>query len=310
MEYRNLGNSGLKVSAVGLGGNNFGWWADEAASIPVVHQAIELGINFIDTADVYDRGHSEEYIGNAIKEKRAGLVIATKFANPMGQDPNDRGGSRRYIVQALEASLRRLQTDYVDLYQMHITDPTTPIEETLRALDDLIRDGKVRYIGCSNFAAWQLCEALWTSKALNLNAFVSVQPMYHILGRQIERELVPCCQQYGIGIIPYSPLASGFLTGKYSKGEDGPEGARLSGGDPRFARIFTEENWTRLAKLVAFTKEHDHTVGELAIAWLLAKPMVSTVIAGAKKVEQVTANVAAGEWKLTDEEVAEVEALL
>ncbi len=266
MEYRNLDNSGLKVSAVGLGGNNFGWWADEAASIPVIHRAIELGINFIDTADVYDRGHSEEYIGKAIKEKRAGLVIATKFAHPMGQDPNDRGGSRHYVIQALEASLRRLQTDYVDLYQMHTTDSTTPIEETLRTLDDLIRDGKVRYVGCSNFTAWQLCEALLTSKSLNLNAFVSVQPMYNILNRQIERELVPCCQQYGLGVIPYSPLASGFLTGKYRKRDDGPEGARLSGDNPRFSGIFTKENWTRLAKLETFAKERGHSAGELAIA--------------------------------------------
>jgi aryl-alcohol dehydrogenase-like predicted oxidoreductase len=310
MEYRRLGNSGLMVSEVGLGGNNFGWWADEASSIPVIHHAIDLGVNFIDTADVYDRGHSEEFIGGAIQGKRTDLVIATKFANQMGSDPNHRGGSRRYIMQAVEASLRRLRTDYVDLYQMHITDATTPIEETLRALDDLVRDGKVRYIGCSNFAAWQMCEAIWTSRVHNLHSFVSVQPMYNILSRQIERELVPCCQAYGVGIIPYSPLASGFLTGKYRKGEEPPAGARLSGPDPRFQRVFTEENWDRLAKLEAFATERDHTVGELAIAWLLAKPMVSTVIAGARKPEQVTANVAAGDWKLTPVEVTEVEALL
>jgi len=310
MEYRRLGNSGLKVSEIGLGGNNFGWWADEQTSVPVVHHALEVGVNFIDTADVYDRGHSEEYIGKALKGKRAGVVIATKFANPMGDDANQRGGSRRYVMQAVEASLRRLQTDYIDLYQMHIPDASTPIEETLRALDDLVRSGKVRYIGCSNFAAWQLCEALWTSRLSNLHSFVSVQPMYNILARQIERELVPCCQEYGIGIIPYSPLASGFLTGKYRRNEEPPAGARLSGPDPRFRRVFTDDNWDRLEKLEAYARERDHTVGELAIAWLLAKPMVSTVIAGARKEEQVTANVAAGDWKLTAEEVAQIEALL
>ena len=310
MEYRRLGNSGLKVSAIGLGGNNFGWWADEQTSIPVIHHAIDLGVNFIDTADVYARGQSEEFVGKAIKSKRTNLIIATKFANPMGDGPNERGGSRRYIMQAVDASLKRLKTDYIDLYQMHIPDLTTPIGETLRALDDLIRAGKVRYIGCSNFAAWQMCEAIWISRTNNFSTFISTQPMYNLLSRGIERELVPCCQQYGIGIIPYSPLASGFLTGKYRQGEPAPEGARLAGSDPRFQRVFNETNWNRLAKLESWAKEHDHTVGELAIAWLLAKPMLATVIAGARKNEQVDANVAAGDWKLTPDEVAEVEALL
>jgi aryl-alcohol dehydrogenase-like predicted oxidoreductase len=310
MEYRRLGNSGLKVSAVGLGGNNFGWWADEQTSIPVIHHAIDLGINFLDTADVYARGQSEDFIGKAIKGRRTNLIIATKFANQMGDDPNEKGGSRRYIMQAIDASLKRLQTDYIDLYQMHIPDPTTPMGETLRALDDLIRAGKVRYIGCSNFAAWQMCEAIWISRRNTFSTFISTQPMYNLLSRQIERELVPCCQQYGIGIIPYSPLASGFLTGKYRQGETPPEGARLSGSDPRFQRMFNDANWSKLGKLESWAKEHNHTVGELAIAWLLAKPMVSTVIAGARKHEQVDANVAAGDWQLTPEEVTEVEALI
>lgn len=310
MEYRRLGNSGLKVSAVGLGGNNFGWWADEQVSIPVIHHAIDLGVNFIDTADVYARGQSEEFVGKAIKGKRTNLVIATKFANPMGDGPNERGGSRRYIMQAVDASLKRLKTDYIDLYQMHIPDPTTPMGETLRTLDDLIQAGKVRYIGCSNFAAWQMCEAIWISRANNFTTFVSTQPMYNLLSRGIERELVPCCQQYGISIIPYSPLASGFLTGKYQQGKPPPEGARLSGSDQRFQRVFNEANWSKLTKLESWAKEHDHTVGELAIAWLLAKPMVATVIAGARKSEQVDTNVAAGDWTLTPEEVTEVEALL
>ncbi|MDP2919531.1 MAG: aldo/keto reductase [Dehalococcoidia bacterium] len=309
MEFRKLGNSGLKVSAVGLGGNNFGWWADEQTSITVIDHALEKGINFIDTADIYDRGRSEDFVGKAVKGKRQNVLIATKFGNPMGESPNDRGGSRYHILRAVEASLRRLQTDYIDLYQIHLPDTTTPIEETLRALDDLVRSGKVRYLGCSNFAGWQLCEALWTSKANNLHTFVSVQPPYNLLQRQIERELVPCCQAYNIGIIPYSPLASGFLTGKYQQGKDLPADARLSAPNPRFKAIFTDANWDKLAKLEAFAAEKGHTVVELAIAWLLAKPCISTVIAGARKTTQVDANIAAGNWKLTAEEAAKLDAL-
>ena len=308
MEYRRLGNSGLKVSEVGLGGNNFGWWADEQTSNTVVNHAIDVGINFIDTADVYDRGHSEEFVGKAIKSKRSQVIIATKFGAPMGDGPNERGGSRYYIMKAVDASLKRLQTDYIDLYQIHFPDPTTPIEETLRALEDLVRAGKVRYIGCSNFAAWQLCEALWTSRANNLQSFVTVQPRYNLFDRRIEIELVPCCQAYGIGVIPYSPLAGGLLTGKYRQGEEPPEG-RLSGQMPQSTGLFSEANWNKLAKWEAFATEHGHTMGELAIAWLLSKPWLSTVIAGARKIEQVSANVAASEWKLTTEEVAEVEAI-
>ena len=308
MEYRRLGNSGLKVSEVGLGGNNFGWWADEQTSNTVVNHAIDTGINFIDTADVYDRGHSEEFVGKAIKSKRSQVIIATKFGAPMGDGPNERGGSRYYIMKAVDASLKRLQTDYIDLYQIHFPDPTTPIEETLRALEDLVRAGKVRYIGCSNFAAWQLCEALWTSRANNLQSFVTVQPRYNLFDRRIEIELVPCCQAYGIGVIPYSPLAGGLLTGKYRQGEEPPEG-RLSGQMPQSTGLFSEANWNKLAKWEAFATEHDHTMGELAIAWLLSKPWLSTVIAGARKIEQVSANIAAAEWKLTAEEIAEVEAI-
>jgi len=309
MEYRRLGNTGLKVSEIGLGGNNFGWWADEQTSIAVVNHALDMGINFIDTSDTYDRGHSEEFVGKAVKGKRPQVIIATKFGNPMGEGPNEKGGSRYYIMKAVDASLKRLQTDYIDLYQMHVPDPETPIEETLRALDDLVRVGKVRYIGCSNFAAWQLCEALWTSRVNNIPSFVTVQPRYSLLDRRIEGELVPCCQAYGIGVIPWGPLAGGFLTGKYRRGEEPPADGRLSGPNPAFSRIFTDANWDKLAKFEAFTTERGHTVGELAIAWLLSRPWLSTVIAGARKIEQVSANVAAGEWKLTAEEVAEVDSI-
>jgi len=308
MEYRKLGNSGLKVSGIGLGTNTFGPRCDEKTSIAIVNQAVEAGINYIDTSNTYGRGDSEEFIGKAVKGQRSRVIIGTKFANPMGDGPNDRGGSRYHIMNALEASLKRLKTDYIDLYQMHVPDPTTPIEETLRTLDDLVRSGRVRYIGCSNFAAWQLCEALWTSKVNNLQSFVTVQPRYNLFDRRIETELVPCCQDYGIGVIPYSPLAGGLLTGKYHKGEAPPEG-RLSGQMSQATGLFSEANWGKLTKWEAFATEHGHTMGELGIAWLLAKPWLSTVIAGARKIEQVSANVAAAEWKLTAEELAQVEAI-
>ena len=309
MEFRKLGNTGLKVTEIGLGGNNFGWRADESASITVIKHALDQGINFIDTADMYDRGRSEEFVAKAVKSQRSRVIIATKFPMVMGDGPNERGGSRYYIMKAVEDSLRRLQTDYIDLYQMHEIDPTTPVEETLRALDDLIRDGKVRYIGCSNFAAWQLCEALWTSRAHNLHSFVTVQPEYSLLARQIERELVPCCQEYDVGVIPYRPLAGGFLTGKYRQGEEIPSDWRLSSPATRYGNVMTESNWSKLAKLEAFAAARGHAMGELALAWLLAKPYISTVIAGAKSVEQVSANIAAAEWKLTAEEAAEVDAI-
>ena len=309
MEYRKLGNSGIKVSEIGLGGNNFGWWADEETSIKVINHAIEKGINFIDTADGYDRGNSEIYIGKALKGKRDKVFIATKFGAPMGDGPNQRGNSRHHIFEAAEASLKRLQTDYIDLYQVHFPDPSTPIEETLHAMNDLVQRGKVRYTGCSNFAAWQLMEALWTSKLHNLHSFVTIQPRYNLLYREIERELVPCCQAYGIGIFAHSPLAGGFLTGKYRKGEEFPEGARLSAPNSSYARIFTDTNWNKLEQYDKFAKERGHTMADLAIAWMLSKPCISTIIAGAKKTEQVDANVAAAEWKLTPEEIAEVDAI-
>ncbi|MFC1985259.1 aldo/keto reductase [Chloroflexota bacterium] len=311
MKYRSLGNSGLKVSAVSLGGNVFGWFANERDSIAVINHALDVGINYIDTADVYDRGGSEEYVGKALKGKRERVIIATKFGNRYLDGVNERGGSRYYIMKAIDASLRRLQTDHIDLYQMHQPHPSASIEETLRALDDLVRAGKVRYIGCSNFAAWQLCEALWTSKVYNLHSFVTVQTRYNLLTRQIETELASCCQAYGIGVIPWGPLSGGFLTGKYRPGEKGPADARLSNPMPTpvYEGLLTEANWNKLAKWEAFAVERGHTVGELAIAWLLAKPWVSTVIAGARKIEQVSANVAASEWELTAEEVAEVDAI-
>ena len=205
MEYRQLGASGLKVSVIGLGGNTFGNAADEVQTAAIINRALDLGINFIDTADVYSRGVSEEYVGKAIKGRRHEALIATKVRGRMGDRPNDEGLSRAHIMAGIEASLRRLDTDYIDLYQVHSPDPATPIDETLRALDDLVHHGKVRYIGCSNFAAWQVCEALWTADRRNLTPFVSVQPPYNLLNRTIERELVPFCRRFGIGPIGLVP---------------------------------------------------------------------------------------------------------
>ncbi len=310
MEFRNLGNSGLKVSEVGLGGNNFGWWANEVTSAKVIDAALEAGVNFIDTADVYDRGHSEEYIGRALAEKRHQVIIATKFGFPMGEGPNEKGGSKHYIFRAVNASLKRLQTDYIDLYYMHGPDASTPIEETLSALDSIVKSGKVRYIGCSNFAAWEVNEAMWISKTNHLAAFVVAQQGYNLVARRIERELVPCCLHHNLGVVPYSPLSSGLLTGKYRQGQEPPQDTRLGTNVlPGVKRILAEANWEVISKLTAFAEERGHTLGELAIAWLLSKSWIPSVIAGARKTEQVTENVAAARWKLTAEEVAAVEAI-
>lgn len=307
MEYRKLGNSGLKVSEIGLGGDTFGRWADEQTSIAIINHALDLGINFIDTADVYGgRGQSEEFIGKVVKGKRSQVFIATKFRTAMGEGPNEGGGSRHHIMSAVDASLRRLNTDHIDLYQIHSPDSTTPIEETLRALDDLVHAGKVRYIGCSNFAAWQLCEALWISKVNNLHSFVTEQPQYNLIDRHIEQDLIPCCQTYGIGVIPYYPLAAGFLTGKYRRGEAPPAGSRFNS-EPSYTQILSDANFDKLDKLQTFASQRGHSVTELAIAWLLSHPWVSTVIPGATKIEQVSANVTAVEWKLTANEVAQLE---
>ncbi|MQF49007.1 aldo/keto reductase [SAR202 cluster bacterium AC-647-N09_OGT_505m] len=310
MEYRKLGPSGLEVSTVGLGTNNFGGRVDEERSAMVVHQAIEEGINFIDTANIYGRGLSEERIGKAVKHVRNQILIATKVSGPMGDGPNNRGNSRIHIMQQVEDSLRRLQTDYIDLYQIHFTDSGTPIEETMRVLDTLVHQGKVRYIGCSNFAAWQVCEAIWTSKALNLTPFVSVQPEYSLLNRTIEHELIPFCHAYGIGILPYFPLASGFLTGKYREGEPVPEGTRLASNTRAQERTLTEKNFATLTRLESFAEERGHPIVELAFAWLLDNSAVSSVIAGATRPEQVVANAKAADWHLTREDMEEITGLL
>jgi len=309
MEYRNLGNSGLKASAIGLGTNTFSKRIDEQTSTAIINRALELGVNYLDTSDTYDHGGSEIIIGKALQGKRTDVILATKFAKPMGKGPNERGGSRYYIMREVEASLRRLQTDYIDLYQMHEPSAETPIEETLRALDDLIKAGKIRYIGTSNFAAWQICEARWTSEMNNLHSFITEQSQYNLLDRKIEEELVPLCQRYNIGIIPWAPLARGLLTGKYHKGEQGLSEWRLVKEVGKQGNLFSDDNWNKLARFGRCAADHGHTMGDLAIAWLLAKPWVATVIAGAREVEQVTANVAAGDWKMSPDLVSEVDTI-
>jgi aryl-alcohol dehydrogenase-like predicted oxidoreductase len=305
MELRNLGRSGLQVSVVGLGCNNFGMRIDMDATQGVVDKAIDEGINLFDTADVYGgAGKSEEFLGKALGSRRNDVVVATKFGMKMGEGPYRSGASRKYIVAECEASLRRLGTDYIDLYQIHAPDPKTPIDETMRALDDLVRAGKVRYIGHSNFSGWQTVEAHY------LTPFISAQNEYSLLARDIEKELGPACVKYGVGMLPFFPLASGFLTGKYKAGVEPPEGTRLAAWKgPMSARTLNERNFTILGKLEEFASTRGHTVLELAMSWLACKPFVGSVIAGATKPEQVSQNAAAGSWKLTEVEMAEVDAL-
>lgn len=309
MEYRQLGKSGLRVSVIGLGGNTFGRYADEARTAAIIHQAIDQGINMVDTADVYGNGVSEELVGKAIRGHRDEVLVATKVGMQMGERPNERGSSRKHIIEGCHASLRRLNIESIDLYQIHAFDSATPLEETLGALDDLVRAGKVRYIGCSNYAAWQVVHALWISDRERLNTFVSVQPEYNLLQREVERELVPSCTTFGLGIIPYFPLAAGVLTGKYKPGEPAPEGTR-GHNNPRFEPRMKPETLDAVQKLDAWARKRDHNVGELALAWLAGQPGVSTVIAGTTRPEQVAANARAADWKLTPADHAEIDAIL
>ncbi len=310
MEYRRLGRSGLHVSLAGLGCNNFGMRIDYGAAEKVTNAALDAGITLFDTADVYGRGASEEMLGRALGARRHEVIIATKFAAPMGEGPMERGGSRHRIAEACEASLRRLGTDYIDLYQMHMPDPGTPIEETLRALDDLVRSGKVRYIGNSNYKGWQIAEAHWTAETHHLTKMVSAQNHYNLMERGVEAEVVPACNHYGLGMLPYFPLASGFLTGKYRPGQGVAEGTRLAAWGERAQGVLTDENFATLERLESWAEERGRTVLDLAIAWLSSQSHVSSVISGATKPEQLDANAEAVEWVLTAEEVAEVASLV
>jgi len=310
MQIRNLGGSGLRVSAVGLGCNNFGQRIDLEASRKVIHKALDLGITLFDTADIYSNmGGSETVIGAVLGDRRKDIVLATKYSKPMAEDGTKQGASRRYIFEAVEASLKRLKTDYIDLYQQHDYDPLTPIEETMRALDDLVRSGKVRYIGNSNFPAWRIAEAEYVARQMNVNRFVSCQDEYSLVVRDIEKDLLPAATEYKLGLLPFFPLASGLLTGKYKKGEAAPGDTRF-GKVPRLRdRYVTPRNEDIVEKLQALADKSGHTMLELAFSWLASHPQVSSVIAGATRVEQVEQNVKAISWQLSAQELAEIDAI-
>jgi aryl-alcohol dehydrogenase-like predicted oxidoreductase len=309
MRYRRLGDSGLVVSVVGLGCNQFGRRVDADGTRAIVDAALDHGLNFFDTADIYGRPHgaSEEYLGAALKGRRDDVIIATKFGMDMaGANGPDRGarGARRYVIRAVEASLRRLDTDHLDLYQMHEPDPGTPIAETLSTLDDLVRAGKVRYLGNSNFTGWQIADADWTARAGHLTRFVSAQNLYSLLARDAEREVVPACQRYGLGLLPFFPLASGLLTGKYRRGEPAPPNTRLGQAD--YAERLARAPWDTVEKLADFAGSRGVELLDVAIGGLAAKPAVASVIAGATSPEQVARNVRAGRWIPTPDDLAEL----
>lgn len=305
METRRIGS--LDVSIVGLGCNNFGWRLDAEATRKIVDAALDAGITFFDTADIYDKGHSEEYVGRALGSRRSEVVLATKFG--MKMDEERKGAKPEYLRQALEDSLSRLGTDYVDLYQLHTPDDSVPIADTLGALDDLVKAGKIREIGCSNFSAEQLREAEAAVKP-GAARFVSVQNEYSLFRREPESGVLAECERQGLAFIPYFPLANGLLTGKYRKGRPLPEGTRLTAGKNRHASLLTEESLDKVERLIAFAESRGHTLLDLAFSWLLAHPVVASVIAGASSVEQVTSNARAGGWRLTEEEMAEVDGIV
>jgi aryl-alcohol dehydrogenase-like predicted oxidoreductase len=310
MEYRQLGDSGLTVSVVGLGCNNFGGRIDADQTAAVVTAAVDAGITLFDTADVYggQPGLSETLLGQALGKRRDDVVIATKLGGDMrGDNGPDWGvrGSRRYIRKAVEASLRRLGTDWIDLYQLHVPDPVTPIEETLSALSELVAEGKVRYIGSSQFAGWQVVDADWTAKTAGLEHFISAQNRYSLLEREVEDDLIPACEHLGIGVLPFFPLASGLLTGKYKRDQGAPDGTRLANMPDRLAAA----DFDKIEALETFAAERDLTLLDVAIGGLAAQPAVGSVIAGATRPEQIEENVAAGLWEPTPEDLAALDDL-
>jgi aryl-alcohol dehydrogenase-like predicted oxidoreductase len=312
MKFRRLGRSGLVVSVVGIGCNNFGRRVDEAGTRAVVDAALDHGINLFDTADIYGdpAGASETLLGRALRGRRDDVVIATKFGMDMdGANGVDHGarGARRYIVRAAEASLTRLGIDHIDLYQMHCPDEHTPIDETLAALDDLVRAGKVRYLGNSNFIGWQIADADWTARAGGLTPFVSAQNEYSWLKRGVETEVLPACERFGLGMLPFFPLASGLLTGKYVRGAEAPAGSRLS--EPRVAHRLAAAPWDTIEAIESYAKARGISMLSVAVGGLAAQPAVASVIAGATRPEQVAANVAAALWSPTDDDLAELRSI-
>ncbi|MEH0937059.1 aldo/keto reductase [Micromonospora psammae] len=314
MTYRRLGDSGLVVSVVGIGCNNFGRKLDLDGTRAVVDAALDVGINFFDTADIYGepQGASEELLGQALKGRRDDVVVATKFGMDMhGLNGPDHGarGARRYIARAVEASLRRLGTDHIDLYQMHEPDPGTPIDETLSALDDLVRAGKVRYLGNSNFAGWQIADADWVASSTGRARFISAQNHYSLVERSVETEVIPACERFGLGMLPFFPLANGLLTGKYRRDQAPPAGSRLSGGG-RYAQRLAAADWDTIEAIEAYAAERGLSMLQVAIGGLAARPAVTSVIAGATTPEQVRANAEAGTWQPTDEDQDALDAIL
>lgn len=310
MKYRHLGKSGLEVSVIGLGTNNFGGRMDFKESREVINASIDEGVNFIDTANIYSHGKSEEIIGRALAGRREDVLIATKFGELWESGPHGRGGSRKHVMDCLTGSLRRLQTDYVDLYQVHCQDTKTPIEETLHALDDAVRQGKVRYIGLSNFDPWRIADAQWSAKHNGFTQFISSQPEYSMLERGVERAVLPVCEYFGMGILPYFPLAHGFLTGKYRRNEPVPEGTRLALFPDAQERRLSDDNFDILEELEIFVQKRGRTMVELAFAWLLARDSVGSVIAGASTTSQIRQNAASADWELSDEDLEELAAIL
>ena len=311
MKTRNIGKSGLEVSAVGLGCNNFGMFVNLEESRTVIDKALDLGITLFDTADIYgNRGGSETILGKVLGKRRKGIILATKVGKPMDEAGTLKGASRRYIMSAVDASLKRLQTDWIDLYQIHELDPMTSTDETLLALENLIRQGKVRYIGCSNFSAWKVVESFWISKELEVSGFISCQDQYSLLSRAIENELIPAMESYGMGLLPYFPLAGGMLTGKYKRNTTPAEGTRFASWKGLAQRYTTEANWNIVERLEKFCAERKHSLLDLAFGWLLAKPVVSSVIAGATKPEQLEMNVRAAGWEMSKEDLAEIDTLV
>ena len=308
MKQSNIGNSGVKVSILGLGCNNFGLRMPVEESRAVIEKALDLGITFFDTADVYGkRGGSETALGRYLGSRSKDVFIASKFGNAMDDEGTLKGGSRRYVAQAVEASLKRLKRDWIDLYQMHRPDPTVPIEETLSALDDCVKQGKLRYIGFSQLAGWELADRHWTAKHHGLIPVTAVEIEYSLLNRDPERELIPAMREYGVGLLPFYPLASGFLTGKYKRGASMPAGARLTQGKSYSDLVMNDANWDILEKLEAFCAARGRTLLELALSWLAAQPVMLSVIAGATRADQVAANVKAIDWVLTPAELAEID---
>ncbi len=309
MQKRTLGAHGPEASVVGLGANNFGGRTDAATSARVIGKALDCGITLIDTSDNYGhRGGSEEILGNALGARRKDVVLATKFGLPMDDSGLKRGASRRYAMEAVEASLRRLKTDWIDLYQVHFPDSRTPIEETLRALDELVKAGKVRFIGCSNFSAAQLREALGVSARSHIASFITCQDQYNLLERGVEKDCLPIMREHGLGLLPYFPLASGLLTGKYKQDVAPPPGTRFAGATPRGNDAFLNaRNWRLVQALSDFATKRGHTLLELAFSWLVSRPYVASVIAGATRPEQIEQNIAAAGWALTNADLAEID---